>query len=64
MGTICKESPNNVIEANLNQLNTMLSQGTAFYTCKGRDLPQGQTMSLADTKTYIWWFLKKYQDIV
>lgn len=66
--TICTQSSTEVVKENLNQLNTTLSQGTAFYTCRSQDLPQedaqGQTMSLADKKTYIWWVLKKYEDIM
>lgn len=66
--TICTQSSTGVVEENLSQLNTTLSQGTAFYTCRSQDLPQGDlqghTMSLADKKTYIWWVLKKYKDIM
>nr|XP_030141352.3 uncharacterized protein LOC115497336 [Taeniopygia guttata] len=66
--TFCNESSRGVVNANLNQLHTTLRQGSAFYTCSIQDLPQvepqEQTMSKADTKTFIWWFLKKYEDIM
>ncbi|XP_077043825.1 uncharacterized protein LOC143695444 [Agelaius phoeniceus] len=66
--TFCTESSKGLLQANLNQLGTTLSQGTAFYTCSSQHLPQlqpqGHSMSQADTKTYIWWVLKKYEDIM
>ncbi|RMC05778.1 hypothetical protein DUI87_17321 [Hirundo rustica rustica] len=66
--TICTQSATDVVESNLSQLSTTLSQGAAFYTCSSQDPPQGdpqaQSMSLADNKTYIWWVLKKYEDIM
>lgn len=66
--TICKESSTDIVEANTIQLDTILSQGTVFYTCSSQDLtqeyPQGQDMGLADRKTYIWWVLKRYEDMM
>ncbi|XP_038008816.1 uncharacterized protein LOC119707631 [Motacilla alba alba] len=63
--TFCNKSSKGVVQANLNQLGTTLRQGTAFYTCSPPQVePRGHSRSHAETKNYIWWVLKKYEDIM
>lgn len=65
--TFCTESSKGPVQVNLNQLGTTLSHGSAFYTCSSQNLPQlqpqGHPLGEAEKKTYIWWVLKKYEDI-
>lgn len=52
-----------LVRGNIKQLNSVLTEGRTFYSCRVQELPQIHTMHWADKKTYIWWVLKRYEDI-
>ncbi|KAJ7419332.1 hypothetical protein WISP_54488 [Willisornis vidua] len=67
VGIMCGPTSHTIVSANLIQLNTTLSEGQSFYTCQA--LPQGhpsqgQPRGSADTMSYIWGVLEKYQQIM
>lgn len=67
--SMCGKNVTQFVDANINQLNVTLSERTALYTCKNKDLPQMdhsqvQNMGTAEKKTYIWWVLQKYEQFM
>lgn len=67
--SICGKNSTQFVDANISQLNVILSERAALYTCKNKDLPhvdrsQVQRMKTADKKMYIWWVLERYKQFM
>lgn len=69
MEIICGEFLTQLVDANINQLNATLSERAGHYNCKNEDLLQMdrspvQRMKTAEKKTYIWWVLQRYEQLM
>lgn len=69
MELICGEFLTQFVDATIYQLNVTLSERAGHYNCKNEDLlqmdhSQVQGMKMAEKKTYIWWVLQRYEQLM